>query len=90
MQQGGTTSRPPIFLSDLSGSPVQFDDFLLACLTMIFPAMYGWMCDAEETGLAPDLFQQLTARNNASEWQVCSRHHFGGEPTCENGDASCR
>src|SRR5260370_23345048 len=43
MQQGGTTSRPPIFQSDLPGPPAQFDDILPVGLTIIFPAMYGWI-----------------------------------------------
>src|SRR5262249_7778433 len=37
------TSWPPIFQSDLPGPLAQFDDILPAGLTMIFPAMYGWV-----------------------------------------------
>src|SRR5712671_3966800 len=43
MQQCGTTLWPPIFQSNLPGPPAQFDDILPAGLTMIFPAMYGWI-----------------------------------------------
>src|ERR1700751_5364720 len=71
MQQGGTTSRPPIFQSDLPGPPAQFDDVLPTGLTMIFPAMYGWM--VQIYGYSPGaakVWEKLSSVSSAADLKV--------------------
>src|SRR5215470_6644028 len=71
MQQGGTTSRPPIFLSDLSGPPAQFDDTLPAGLTMIFPVMYGWI--VQIYGYSPGtakVWEKVSSVSSAADFKV--------------------
>src|ERR1700751_1310471 len=71
MQQGGTTSRPPIFQSDLPGPPAQFDDVLPTGLTMIFPAMYGWM--VQIYGYSPGaakVWEKVSSVSSAADLKV--------------------
>src|SRR5690348_13380024 len=71
MHQGGTTSWPPIFRSDLPGPPAQFDDILPAGLTMIFPAMYGWV--VQIYGYSPGaakVWEKVSSVSSAADLKV--------------------
>src|ERR1700756_4945078 len=71
MQQGGTTSWPPIFQSDLPGPPPHFDDVLPTALTMIFPAMYGWM--VQIYGYSPGaakVWEKVSSVSSAADLKV--------------------
>src|SRR5690242_14058897 len=71
MKQGSTTSWPPIFQSDLPGPPAQFDDVLPAGLTMIFPAMYGWI--VQIYGYSPGdakVWEKVSSVSSAADLKV--------------------
>jgi len=66
-----TTWWPPIFQSDLPGPPAQFDDILPAGLTMIFPAMYGWI--VQIYGYSPGaakVWEKVSSVSSAADLKV--------------------